>query len=54
MNVRVFYDGGLNKDLDKAIEDCLSKFGFFRWASGMDLQTMERDLAFDDKERKHD
>ena len=54
MNVKVIYDGGLNVGLDKALEDCLSKFGFFRWASGMNLQTMERDLAFDDKERKYD
>ncbi len=48
MNIKVIYDGGLNVDLDNALEDCLLKFGLRRWASGMDLITKERDLAFDD------
>ena len=51
MNLKVVYDGGLNVDLDKALEDCLIKFGLKRWASGMELDTQKRDLAFDDERR---
>ena len=47
MDVRIFYSGGLNVELDKALEDLLRQFNLKRWASGMDLETGERDLAFD-------
>ena len=35
--------------LDQKIEMALKPFGFKRWASGYDLTTGERDLAFDDE-----
>ena len=45
--VKVFYSGGLNAELDKAIADCLKEFGYKRWASGMEIGSQVRDLAFD-------
>lgn len=51
MDLKIVYTGGLNVELDKAIEKCLEKFNLKRWASGMDLVTGERDMAFDDKKR---
>jgi len=47
MKVKVIYDGGLNVELDNAIADCLLKFGLKRWASGIVVDTGERDLAFE-------
>lgn len=46
--LKVHYSGGLNQELDKAIETCLKEFGYQRWASGMDLHGI-RDLAFDNR-----
>lgn len=50
--VKVYYNGGeIRQELDDAIEECLAKFGFKRWASGCDLIGPKidrmRDLAFD-------
>lgn len=42
----------INLELDKAIEKCLLKFGYLRWASGYDLKTNVRDLAFRNKNRR--
>jgi hypothetical protein len=44
--LKIFYSGGLNQDLDNAIEKLLGAFGYERWASGMDKDDV-RDLAFD-------
>ena len=50
MNLKVVYDSeGINTELDKALEAALLPFGLKRWASGTDLTTGERDLAFDDR-----
>ena len=48
--LKVFYEGELNPDLDLAIKKTLKKFGYKLWASGMDLLNPIRDLAFDKKE----
>lgn len=49
--LKVFYGGGkVNTELDEAIEKCLEKFGYYRWASGYDLNAEVRDLAFDKKD----
>ena len=48
--LKIFYSGGLNTGLDQAIEKCLKRFGYKRWASGMDLETGTRNLAFDKEE----
>jgi len=46
--VKVYYNGReIRSELDKALEDCLAKFGFKRWASSFDLTNNMRDLAFD-------
>ena len=46
--VKVYYNGdNIILELDKALEECLAKFGFKRWASGYDLVDNKRDLAFD-------
>ena len=44
--LKVFYAGGINQGIDSAIEDALGLFGMKRWASGQDLVTGTRDLAF--------
>jgi len=45
--LKVFYAGGLNKELDTALEQCLAKFGYKIRASGQELGINVRDLAFD-------
>ena len=47
--LKVFYAGGINQGIDSAIEDALGLFGMKRWASGQDLTTGVRDLAFQRK-----
>ena len=49
--LKIYYDDLLNTALDKALEKVLKGFGYRRWASGVDLTTGVRDLAFDKKER---
>lgn len=46
-DLKVFYGGGFNQELDTALEKTLSEFGYDRWASGMELDAGLRDLAFD-------
>jgi len=46
--IKVHYNGDeIRPKLDEALEECLAKFGFKRWASGYDLIDKIRDLAFD-------
>ena len=48
--LKVIYDkqeSGINAELDNAIEEAFKAIGFTRWASGYDLTTGKRDLAFD-------
>lgn len=45
--LRVVYDGPPDEELEKVLEQALSRLGFQRWASGYDLVDHERDLAFD-------
>ena len=47
--LKVFYAGGLDEVLDDAIEECLKPFGYSRWASGQEIETEIRDLAFEIK-----
>lgn len=44
--LKVYYKGALNRNLDRALEEALKKFGYERWASGMNLLESVRDLAF--------
>ena len=48
MEVKIYYDGGLNTELDSLFEKTLKPLGLRRWASGMNMVTQERDLAFTD------
>ena len=52
MELKVIYKKRDRTDekLDKKIERALRPLGFKRWASGYDLTTGERDLAFDDED----
>lgn len=50
IDLRVYYTGNLDEELDNAIRDCLSKFNLTQWASGYDLVNNKRDLAFEVKE----
>lgn len=47
--LKVYYDSDfeVNGELDKAIEKTVKEFGYKRWASGCDLTSGVRDLAFD-------
>jgi len=47
--LRVYYGGPLDRDLDIDIEECLKRYGFCRWASGYNLEEGVRDLAFEVK-----
>ena len=44
--LHVYYDGPLNYKLDTALIEIIESFGYEFWASGTDLTTGERDLAF--------
>ena len=48
MEIKIYYDGGLNTELDSLFEKTLKPLGLRRWASGMNMVTQERDLAFTD------
>lgn len=43
-------DVGIDVGLDSAIEIAIKPFGYRRWASGYEMETGIRDLAFDKKE----
>lgn len=43
--LKVYYEGKLNQELDKALEDILKSFGYNRWTSGMSYENI-RDLSF--------
>ena len=51
MELKVIYTkrDRIDEKLDQKIETALRLLGFKRWASGYDLTTGERDLAFDDE-----
>ena len=45
---KIFYEAdGVNAELDKALEETLSRFDYKRWASGYTFDTHIRDLAFE-------
>ena len=46
--LKIFYNvpDGINSELDTAIEELFSKFGYERWASGITLDSNVRDIAF--------
>ena len=45
--LRIYYNGKLDPELDDALRKTLSQFGYKGWASGYDLVSHVRDLAFD-------
>ena len=50
MEIKIYYDGGLDVKFDRLFEETLAPLGFRRWASGMNMDTKERDLAFTNRE----
>ena len=51
MEIKIYYDGGLDVKFDRLFEETLAPLGFRRWASGMNMDTKERDLAFTNREK---
>ena len=54
--LKVFYSGAVNRELDDALEAVLEAFGYQRWASGWCGEDDVRDLAFEQatsKEKKN-
>lgn len=45
--LNVYYDGPLDDEIDKALEDALKRLGFIRWASGYEFIAEKRDIAFE-------
>lgn len=45
--LKIYYSGKLNEELDEDLEDLLGKYGYKRWASGYNLEENIRDLAFE-------
>ena len=52
LKMKVVYDGPGNIRLDNALTKCMRKNGWSRWASGINMSTGERDLAFDKEVEK--
>jgi len=54
MNIKVTYTipEGIDIELDKKIEEAFARIGFDRWASGTNIETRERDIAFSKKTDK--
>ena len=49
--LRVYYNcGEIREVLDDEISKAVGKFGYTRWASGINTETRVRDLAFDKTE----
>ena len=46
-DLRIYYDGQPDTDLDRALTEVLKSVGWEWWASGYDHLTSQRDLAFD-------
>ena len=46
-SLRIIYDGPPDLKKDEDIEEAMKSHGWKRWASGMNIITNERDLAFD-------
>ena len=51
-SIKVTYDGELSGRLDDKIIKAMSGIGYELWASGYDMTTNIRDLAFDTQEAK--
>ena len=52
-DLRIYYDGGeINRELDDTLIALLVEVGLTCWASGFDLISGERELAFERKEGK--
>jgi len=54
MDIKVSYNipEGIDLELDKYLEIMFSYIGFHLWASGTNIETRERDLAFSKKTDK--
>lgn len=52
-HVEIIYSGenGIDIDFDNFIEQILKGLGYECWASGFDLETEKRDIAFDLKNK---
>lgn len=48
MDIKVIYTipKGIDIKFDKKLEEALAKIGFHWWASGFNMETRERDIAF--------
>lgn len=47
MELKVIYDGKLDVELETKLDAVLAQHGWKRWASGFDLTTHQRDIAYD-------
>ena len=53
--LRVVYESGvIDIEMDNALEKLLARYGYARWASGMNPATGERDLAFEKRKGEDD
>lgn len=43
----VVYVGEINTELDKALKECIEKFGYKWYAQGYDLDCDHRDIVFE-------
>ena len=45
--LKIVYDGPLDEEIDKVLEEAALQLGFVRWASGYCFPSKERDIAFE-------
>ena len=45
--LNIVYDGPLDEEIDKVLEEAALHLGFVRWASGYCFPSKERDIAFE-------
>ena len=45
--LNIVYDGPLDEEIDKVLEEAALQLGFVRWASGYCFPSKERDIAFE-------
>lgn len=54
MKIRVTYmreNGDEEKKFEKKLDKFMKENGFYRWASGCDMESNERDIGYDSKQK---
>jgi hypothetical protein len=49
-DLRVYYRGFQNVQLEERLDALMEEFGLFRWASGYNYEDSERDIAYDNRD----